>query len=454
MYFMKANVKIVLLSSIITISGILIYHYFFNDKQTLIFADDFQGKNISFNATTQKDKIALNSFSELAKKYIPTVVYIRSVKDNQNSTGEYESGSGVVISPSGHIITNSHVVDDAAVILVTDENNITYKAEKIGMDKDSDIALLKIDVKNHPFIFLGDSEHVQTGDWILQIGNPFKLRNSVSAGIVSAKYRILNLRGASGIEAYIQTDAVANPGNSGGAMIDMNGKLVGMISAIATGSGVFEGYSFGIPANIVKKVVKDLLQYGTVQRARVGIQIKDAEGGGIVVERVDAGTDAQKRGLKPGDKILGLNDSDIYNAAHFQSLVFQYRPGDTIILHIDSDGKTEDIEIVLKNHLNTTGYITNRRDKVFNQWGLVLRDLTKKEKEEFSTDGVYVVSVKKGSKASEISIEPGYIIDGINSVTIKNVDDLVEKLQATKGSIILHGFYKAYPGVYKYVLKP
>ena len=435
----------------VTIAGLVIYHLFFPSENIMIFLDKVNAVKVAWRGD-EGEKIVPGSFSAVAGKCIPAVVFIRSIKDEGENESEYNTGSGVVIAPSGYIVTNRHVVEGARTVLVTAKDSKVYKAVIVGEDRDSDIALLKIETVNHPFIFMGDSEEAKVGDWILQIGNPFKLRNSVSAGIISAKNRVLNLRGASGIEDYIQTDAVANPGNSGGAVVDMQGKMIGLISAITTNSGVYEGFSFAIPSAIVKKAVTDLMRYGAVQRPKIGISVKDAAGGGVTVERVEAASGAKQKGLEKGDKILRMNDKSIRNAAHFQALVFQHYPGDTVMLEVEKNGKANAVRLILKNHLNTVERIANRRDPAFYKWGLELRDLTRKERDEYATAGVYVVSVKAGSKAATIYIEPGYIIRSVNSQKINNVDDFIEKLKEAKDKIVLEGFYKAYPGTYRYVL--
>ena len=448
----KSDIRIILISMIITLTGVVIYHFMFPPRNIMIFQDGQQGVNVAYHGQVSQNQMPPTGFSSVAKKYMPAVVYIRSIKRDEGEESEYNTGSGVVITPAGYIVTNRHVIEGADKILVTDSRNILYEAQKVGDDFDADIALLKIETENHPFAFLGDSEKARVGDWIIQIGNPFKLRNSVSAGIISAKNRVLNLRGASGIEDYIQTDAVANPGNSGGALLDIDGKMIGLISAITTNSGTYEGFSFAIPSNIVKKAVNDIMRYGAVQKPKIGLLVIDDTEGGVKVERVEAYSPGYQKGIHKGDKIIKINGKDIENAAHFQALVFQQYPGDTVVLETVRKGAPHKITLVLKNHLNTVEKIVNRRDPVFYKWGLELRDLTKKEREEYSTPGVYVVSVKAGSKASDIYIEPGYIIRSVNSKKVAGVDDLLRIFKESQDKIVLEGFYKAYPGIYRYVL--
>lgn len=447
--------KIYLISSliavIVAITSIVIYHNYY-DEPTIIFNENVIAKNVSYqNKSNVSTPI---NFTSIIEKTISSIVFIRTVRKGKDGMLSYDTGSGVFISPSGQIVTNLHVIKDAEKIIVSTYNNITYEAELIATDDQTDIAVIKINDDNLPFVFFGDSEDVKVGDWILVIGNPFKLNNSVSAGIVSAKNRTLDLLGTNSIDSYIQTDAAANPGNSGGAMIDLSGKMVGMISAIATDADNFQGYSFAIPSNIVKKVAFDLINYGVVQRAWMGVSITNAIGNnGVLLERVNENSAADVAGLISGDIITFINDFKIINRSNLEGILAQYKPGDTIIVNYTRNSIEKKVKVVLKNIINTTDLVANRNDKILKELGFILRELTQKEKNTLNNNGVMVVSVIHGSKMNKINLEPGYIIQILNDEPIQNVDDLIVKYKASKSKVQLKGIYKNYPGEFSYVFK-
>lgn len=439
-----------LLTLIIVIIGFIVYHNYFN-KSTVIFSDYSNSKNVSNHEKGINFEIE-NNFASIIKRTSPSVVFIRTIIKDEDGTFSYDTGSGVIISPNGQIVTNAHVVENAERITISTYDNIVYEGELIASDEQTDIAVIKIKSNNLPFVFFGDSDNLIIGDWILAIGNPFKLKNSVSAGIVSAKNRTLNLLGTNGIESYIQTDAAANPGNSGGALVDLQGKLVGIMAAITSTNDNFQGYSFAIPSNIVKKVAFDLINYGVVQRAKIGIVIKNTEGNqGVKIERVNKGSAANIAGLKSNDIILKLNKYNISNTAQFNGIIAQYKPGDIIEIFYKRNSKQNQINLTLTNSVNTTDLVANRTDKILSELGFTLRDLTSKEK--LISNGVLVVSVKQGSKMSDINVEPNYIIKELNGENVVNVDDFIEKYKNAQKHIELKGIYQNYPGVFPYVFE-
>ena len=452
--YMKKNSSYLenfVVSSFVAMVAILIYHYYFNEPK-IIFQDSAVVRNVSFtdNAGINGDR----DFTAIAKKNLSAVVYINALKSDGSGMFTNNTGSGVFIAPNGYIATNTHVVAGASKIVVITESDKSYNAKIVGKDEATDIAVLKIDNSTSPFVSFGNSDVLNVGEWTMLIGSPFKLRNSVSVGVISAKNRTLNLLGDNSIESYIQTDAVANPGNSGGGMFDAEGKYVGMISAISTDSGNFQGYSFAIPSNIVKKVAFDIINYGVVQRAWLGVLIKNIEGeDGVEIERVNSNGAADKSGLKTGDKILGIDGIRIIDVAQFEGLISQYKPGDKIKIKYLRNGKTLFANSVLRNHLNTTDLIANRNDDVLVNLGFVLRDLTSEEKAVSSGYGVMVVSVIQGSKISNINIEPGYLITSINGMKIMDVNDFIAKLNNSTSEIQLKGVYKSYPGIFPYVFE-
>ncbi len=437
----------ILIAVIVVVAGLVVYHNYINEPR-IIFQNDHRVKKVSF------DKQYGGDFTPIAEKNISCVVYINTIKSSGNGVYTNTSGSGVIISPNGHIITNYHVIDNAEKVLVTTYENENFEAKVIGKDEATDIAVLKINKPNSKFVLFGDSNILKLGEWIMLIGNPFKLRNSVSVGIVSAKNRTLNILGSSGIESYIQTDAMANPGNSGGGMFNENGDFVGMISAISTNTGSFEGYSFAIPSNIVKKAAFDIINYGVVQRAWLGVSIKNIEGeNGVIVERVNSNGAADDCGINAGDKILSIEGVRIFNVAQFEANIANFKPGDLINIEYVRAGEKKIVKALLKNNLNTTDLIANRKDDILIDLGFVLRDLTTKEKREISDFGVMVVSVINGTKISNINIEPGYIIKNINGEEISNVNDFIQKYKQASTTVKLKGIYKSYPGIFPYVFE-
>ena len=263
-------------------------------------------------------------------------------------------GSGVIISPDGYIVTNNHVIDGADSIQVTLNNNKTYTATVVGRDPDTDIALIKIKADNLPTIKFGDSDKLKLGDWVLAVGNPFNLTSTVTAGIVSAKGRSLDLDGGHKLESFIQTDAALNMGNSGGALVNTKAELVGITSAIISPTGTYSGNSFAIPVNIVKKTVNDLEVYGRAQRAVMGINIREVTSdiaknenlenvNGVYVEKVVSGGAAEKAGIKAKDIIVKINDSDIANPAQLQETVAEHRPGDKLNVTYFRNGRQNNV---------------------------------------------------------------------------------------------------------------
>ena len=281
------------------------------------------------------------------------------------------SGSGVIISEDGFIVTNNHVIEGAETIEISLNNNKTYTAQVIGADPATDIALVKVDAKGLPSVNYGNSDNLKVGEWVLAVGNPFDLTSTVTAGIVSAKARNINLlrpdvnRDIFPIESFIQTDAAVNPGNSGGALVNTNGELVGINTAIASKTGSYSGYSFAVPASIVKKVAEDLKNYGMVQRAFIGVQINDInqelaeevglkEVKGVFVAGVVPEGAAFEAGIEEGDVILKVGSKEVNNVPELQEAVSRYRPGDKVNVNLWRDGKRQDLSLVLKNSENRT----------------------------------------------------------------------------------------------------
>ena len=344
-------------------------------------------------------------------------------------------GSGVIISPDGYIVTNNHVIDGADSIQVTLNNNKSYTATIVGRDPDTDIALIKIKAENLPVIKYGDSDNLKLGEWVLAVGNPFNLTSTVTAGIVSAKGRSLNLDGGYKLESFIQTDAALNMGNSGGALVNTKGELVGITSAIVSPTGTYSGNSFAIPVNLVKKTVIDLRQYGRAQRALLGINIQEVTSdlaqkeklenvSGVYVVSVVQGGAAQEAGIKAKDVIVKINDKDIATPAQLQETVGEHHPGDKIKITYFRSGNENTASVELKNIDGTTAVVLESTGETI--FGSKLMPLTSQEKEKYAVDfGTKVTSVGEG-RLKDLGIKNGTIISTINGKKVNNASEIRE----------------------------
>jgi S1-C subfamily serine protease len=320
---------------------------------------------------------------------------------------------------------------------------------------------LKIETDDLPYLTFGDSDSLLIGEWVVAIGNPFRLQSTVTAGIVSAKARNINILEQQGIESFIQTDAAVNPGNSGGALVNTAGDLVGINTAIMTYSGRYEGFSFAIPSNLAKKVVYDIIEFGAVQRGWLGVTIINVDNakadelglkvvGGVYLDRVNNGEAASQAGLKKGDVIVGVNDIPTLSTPEFMEQVGRFRPGDNITLSFFRNGDEQKAQVTLRNQINSTDFVAIRKDKILTDLGFELRNLDKTEKARLDSEGVYVVSVSRGSKIERTNMDPGYIITKVNEKPIKSVEEVIKALEGHKGTVVLEGFYENYPGEFPY----
>ena len=345
------------------------------------------------------------------------------------------SGSGVIISTDGYIVTNNHVIDNAKEIEVTMNDNRTFKAKLVGADPNTDIALLKIEAEKLPVIIFGNSDSVRVGEWVLAVGNPFNLTSTVTAGIVSAKARSINIINSPlKIESFIQTDAAVNPGNSGGALVNTRGELIGINTAIASQTGTYAGYAFAVPVSIVQKVVSDIRQFGVVQRAVLGVQMGDITDKlakeknlktleGAYVGEVVQGSAAEKAGIKKEDVIIKINDVNIKSSAQLQEQVGRYSPGDKITVTVLRDNKQVTMKAELQNRQGNTGIVSSTDSNVDNL-GVEFKEVDAKLKEKFQLEyGLEVKSVTKG-KFQEAGIKPGFIIVKINNSPIREAKDI------------------------------
>jgi serine protease Do len=369
------------------------------------------------------------------------------------------TGSGVIISSNGYIITNNHVVDNADDIEVTLHNNDVYKAKVIGTDPSTDLALIQIKEDQLPALPLGNSDQVEIGEWVLAVGNPFNLNSTVTAGIVSAKGRNINIiDDKSAIEAFIQTDAAINPGNSGGALVDLNGELIGINTAIASPTGTYAGYGFAIPANIVSKVVEDFMKYGTVQRAYLGVMIRDINGDlikdenlkiseGAYVDSLVANSAAGQAGIQAGDVIVKVGDNSILKSADLLEQIGRHRPGDDVAVTVNRKGKEMQYKVTLENQKGDKKLIAKSDQDILDILGASFENLDKKTAEQLGIKGGVVVrDLSAGLLKNETGIQEGFIITGINNEEITSVNDLRKALTHQKGGVMLEGLYENYPG--------
>jgi Do/DeqQ family serine protease len=363
------------------------------------------------------------------------------------------SGSGVILTSDGYIVTNNHVVDGAENIEVVLNDKRTFKAKLIGNDPTTDLALLKIDAKDLPFITYGNSDDVRIGEWVLAVGNPFNLTSTVTAGIVSAKARNINiLNDPSAIESFIQTDAAVNPGNSGGALVNTKGELIGVNAAIASNTGSYTGYSFAIPVNIVKKVVGDLIEYGEVQRAYLGVSIRniDAEFAkernikdlkGVYVDALTESGSAKDNGILVGDIINKIDGVEVNSNAELLEQIGKHRPGDHVTLFISRGDKTIEIPIQLRNKFGEISTLKNDNQEKITLLGATFENAPKDELKNLYLDyGVKITKLNNGILKTA-GIKQGLIITAIDKKEVRKVSDVQDMLRAKRGGIMIEGVY-------------
>lgn len=373
------------------------------------------------------------------------------------------SGSGVIINEQGYIITNNHVINESQDIEVTLHDNRTYKAAIVGTDPATDLALIQIKEDNLPTIPLVNSDEVKVGEWVLAVGNPFNLNSTVTAGIVSAKGRNINiLKDESAIESFIQTDAAINPGNSGGALVNLNGGLVGINTAIASPTGSYAGYGFAVPSNIVNKVVEDLLNYGVVQRGFLGIIIRGVDGNlakqeklditeGVFVDSLLKNSAASDAGIKVGDVILEIQGVPVKTAPELQEIIARHRPGDKVSLLIDRKGKKRKIDVILKNKQGDNKLLKEDNKGILNILGVELETIDKQTAKKLNIDcGVRIKKLYDGKLKRHTSVKEDFIITKAGGKKATSADELIELLNKHKGGIMLEGVYEDYPGTYYY----
>jgi len=373
------------------------------------------------------------------------------------------AGSGVIINEDGYIVTNNHVIENADDIEVVLEDNRVFKAKVIGTDPSTDLALIQIKEKNLPYVALVNSDEVEVGEWVLAVGNPFNLNSTVTAGIVSAKGRNINiLQDRSAIESFIQTDAAINPGNSGGALVNLKGGLVGINTAIASPTGAYAGYGFAVPANIVSKVVEDLQKYGMVQRGYLGLMIRSVDGNlakekdlnvteGVYVDSIAANSAAGEAGIKVGDVIQEVDEIPVKTSSKLLETIGSHHPGDKVSLKVNRKSKEEEFLVTLRNEDGNEKIVRRDSQKVLDILGVELQEIDRETaRKNDVSGGLRVTKLFNGKLKRNTDIKVGFIITKVDGRTIKSVDNFIKYLENRKGGVMIEGVYEDYPGSYYY----
>ena len=411
-------------------------------------------------------------FSEVSQVVIPAVVHIttkieppKAEKRNNQSQSPMDffqffdqpnfnvpqagSGSGVIISSDGYIVTNNHVIENSNDIKVILNDKRTFDAKVVGYDYQTDLAVLKIDAKDLSFLQFGNSDNLKIGEWVIAGGNPFNLNSTITAGIVSAKARNLNLlQRQYAVESFIQTDAVVNPGNSGGALVNVAGELIGINTAIATQTGAYEGYAFAIPSNLVKKVLEDIMKFGKVQRGLLGIQIGEVTQEvantndldkiqGVLVAGVMENSAAEDAGIKKNDIITKVNDKIVNSMPELQELISRNRPGDKVSLTILRKGKEIQFNVILKDNRGNAQIVSNTKNIDEKILGADFDIISVEELKKYYIDnGVKVIAVRNG-KFKEAVIPKGFIITKIDKKKVSKTEDIYEILNSAHGGVLV-----------------
>ncbi|WP_421977936.1 trypsin-like peptidase domain-containing protein [Roseivirga seohaensis] len=417
------------------------------------------------------------NFIEASRKIVPAVVHITNREEIKGTSSRWRrllrngvkfresTGSGVLISEDGYITTNYHVVEGADELEVRLDDNRRLKAEIIGADPDTDLALIKINAKGMPYIDFGNSDHVEVGEWVLAVGNPFDLNNTVTAGIVSAKARNINLITGNtdnryGIESFLQTDAVVNRGNSGGALVNLQGELIGINTAIATNTGTFSGYSFAVPSILVKKVMDDLLEFGEVKRGLLGVTIRDADGVGTVelsgvrIMGVSPGGAADEAGLKEEDVITGVDGKEVKTTSQLQELIARKRPGDAVSISYKRKGNDRETSLKLQNRESLAAIDLAEPELIFEKEdgvsentltyeiaGAVFEDLSSQLKKNLNLEGgVHLSQLGEGAwKAS--GVKEGFVVTKVGDDDITSLEQFQKIIDTKTKDFFVMGKY-------------
>ena len=412
-------------------------------------------------------------FTEAAEKTVNAVVHVTTETQVQRRDPfadffygnrqmppqtQLGAGSGVIMSDDGYIVTNNHVVQGADKIMVHLNDEREFEAKVIGRDPSTDIALIKVDAKDLPTLTYGNSDEVRVGQWVLAVGNPMNLTSTVTAGIVSAKGRNINIlqgdqsRDILPIESFIQTDAAVNPGNSGGALVDASGNLIGINSAIASTTGAYSGYSFAVPANLVRKVAADLMEFGSVQRAFIGVSIGDidqamaqelglAKPQGVYVRGITEGGAAEDAGMKTGDVIVKVGNMDVNNVPQLQEQVGKFSPGDRVMVSVLRKGREQVIDMQLRGREGATTVASKKDVDMSLVFGAEMKAASSEELKALRIEsGVKVVSIN-GGKLRSAGIREGFVITKIDDARVREPKDVLQALEEKRGGVLIEGVY-------------
>ena len=433
---MKSFIKTLSIALGSAVLSIFIYDFYFQPASEEIIKGNVGASLIPANYTYNSGNVAaeLTDFTVAAEKTVHAVVHVKNTSSSSSDLpafyryfyGDDElpdrigTGSGVIISPNGYIITNHHVIENNSEIEITTNDNKTYQATVVGSDPSSDIAVLKINTDQKlPYVFFGNSDSTKIGEWVLAVGNPFNLNSTVTAGIISAKSRDLNDTDQKN-QSFIQTDAAVNMGNSGGALVNTKGELIGINTAISSISGGFVGYSFAVPSNTVRKVFEDIIEYGNVQKGLLGVQgnalnadfaekfeISDTQG--FYISDVEKGLGADLAGLKQGDIIKKVDGTVINQFSDLTGYLSTKRPGDKVKVFYKSEGKNKEVMVTLKK-TNRTRFI-----------GMELKNLSEEEKATFKIEKGVIISKMLNSRLYNYGIEEGFVVLEVNDILIDEV---------------------------------
>jgi serine protease Do len=440
----------------------------------------------------ENGEIAPLDFTVAAEKVMPAVVYIRSKQEGISRSEEAQtidpfrdffgprgpqgpsqsSGSGVIISESGYIVTNNHVVQDADIVEVTLYDNRTFKAEVIGTDPDTDLALVKVNEKGLPSLSFVDSDKAKVGEWVLAVGNPYNLNSTVTAGIISAKGRNINIlnrntgEGSTAIESFIQTDAAINPGNSGGALVELNGGLLGINTAIASPTGSYSGYGFAVPSNIVSKIVEDLMKFGAVQRGWLGVSIGSVNSQianehdlqvreGAYISGFAEKSSAKESGLKEGDVVVKIDETPIRSSTALIEYIGRHRPGDKVNMIVNRKGNELTIPVVLKARDGSTGTIKPEERDITSTLGVQLETVDPKVLKKLDLDNGVKIKLGNGRLARYTEMRDGFIVTKVNDVAVKSVKEFTDLMKKKKQGdlVILSGTYEDFPREFNYAFR-
>lgn len=457
-----------------------------DEQKVTTFTNTVPINKVAYTVDEEGKAVPLD-FTVAAEMVMPAVVHIRSTYSGQarpqNEIPEafrdffgpmipqqgpqnaQSAGSGVIVNSDGYIVTNNHVVNDADEVEVALYDGRIYPAKIIGTDPDTDIAVIKIEQKDLPFLSFVDSNKAKVGEWVLAVGNPFNLNSTVTAGIISAKGRSINIlsrnteQGSTAIESFIQTDAAINPGNSGGALVDLQGGLLGINTAIASPTGSYSGYGFAVPSNLVSKIVADLIEFGVVQRGWLGVSITSVNrqlvderslevSSGAYISAFADQSSAKEAGLKEGDVVVKIDDAIIKSNTALIEYIGTRRPGDKVNITVNRDGKELTIPVVLKTREGKVDPIRPEERDELASLGMELEDVDKDVLEDLGlSQGIIVESVGNGKVARYTDIREGFIITRVNDRPVKSVKEFEELIRKKRTGelVILSGAYKNSP---------